>query len=68
MRGMVNVPVVTTLAAALPFIIPKSPLANIETFAGPPGLPPAKAIAKSVKNLLIPVSARKEPKRMKRII
>ena len=43
--GMVNAPVVATLATALPLMVPSMPLANTATLAGPPGEPPLSACA-----------------------
>ena len=51
---MVKEPVVTTTATAAPLIIPSNPEATTATFAGPPLLPPASALAISLKNLPMP--------------
>ena len=50
MIGIVNVPVVTTLAIEDPEIIPVNPEAIIEALAGPPLNFPTSAIAKSKKD------------------
>ncbi len=63
-RGMVNAPVVTTLAGALPLIIPKRPLAKIETFAGPPGFWPATLMEKLLKSTDSPVAFKKDPNKI----
>ncbi|MBA7535533.1 hypothetical protein ES705_27791 [subsurface metagenome] len=47
---MVKEPVVTTLAWALPLIVPISPLATIAILAGPPRALPVRAEAKSLMN------------------
>ncbi len=51
---MVKEPVVTTTATAAPLIMPKRPEATTATFAGPPLVPPAMALAKSLKNWPMP--------------
>ena len=43
-------PVVTALAMALPLTVPKSPLEMTATLPAPPRVPPATAMAASVKN------------------
>ena len=45
-----NCPVVQTFATVEPVTDTTSPDATIETFAGPPALSPAIALAKSTKN------------------
>ena len=67
-RGMVKAPVVTTLAGALPLIMPRRPLAKMETFAGPPGERPATLMEKLLKSWESPVVPRNAPKRIKRKI
>ena len=64
-HGMVKEPMVTQLAMALPLIIPKKPLAIIDTLAGPPGVPPATAMARSIKNFPSPVWEMNRPKSTK---
>jgi len=54
MRGIVNVPVPTTFATALPDIVPKKALDTTAILAGPPLNPPAKANEISLKNLSAP--------------
>ena len=49
MSGIVNAPVVTALAMALPFTMPNSPLEITATFPAPPRVVPARASARSVK-------------------
>ena len=66
MSGMVNCPVVTTLATPDPLIVPMRPEEITETLAGPPLVWPTVPIAKSVNSRIIPACSRKEPKRMKR--
>ena len=57
---------VATLATALPLMVPSMPLANTATLAGPPGEPPAMAIASELKNFAMPVSDKKAPNNMNR--
>lgn len=64
--GMVNVPEATTLAAELPEIVPNRALPMTATLAGPPRLPPATAMAMSMKNCPAPVLARNALNRKKR--
>ena len=59
--GMVNVPVVTALATALPESDPISPLPRTDTFAGPPGLPPKTRSEKSMMNCVAPDISRNAP-------
>ena len=66
MRGMVNMPVVQTLATEDPEMDPMSPELITATFAGPPVEWPASAIAKSMINFPIPVCSKKVPKRINR--
>ena len=54
--GMVNVPVPTTLAVALPEIVPNRVLPTTATFAGPPRTRPKSPKARSMKNRPAPVS------------
>ncbi len=54
-NGIVIVPVVATLAMALPLIIPKRALANTATFAGPPVERPTSVSAISFMNWLNPL-------------
>ena len=49
-RGMVNVPVVTTFVTELPDMVPKRLLAKTATLAGPPLAPPAMAKDVSMKS------------------
>ena len=59
---MVNAPVVTALATALPDKDPINALESTETFAGPPELLPNTRRAKSMMNCVAPDSSRKAPK------
>ena len=59
---MVNDPVVAVLATALPDSDPIRPLASTATLAGPPGLRPKTACAKSMMNRVAPLAERKAPK------
>ncbi len=68
MRGIVNVPVVTTLADVLPLTVPIKPLEITATLAGPPLDFPAIAAAKSLKKAEHPVILRNAPKRTNRKI
>ena len=63
--GIVNDPVVTTLARELPDIVPRSPLATTAVFAGPPAKRPVRAKARSMNSFAPPVTSRKHPKTMK---
>ena len=60
--GMVNDPVVAVFATALPDSDPIRPLASTATLAGPPGLRPKTACAKSMMNRVAPLAERKAPK------
>ena len=66
MSGIVNEPVVTALAIALPLIVPKSPLEITATFPAPPRVCPATASAASVKNRRRPPWDITPPKTTKR--
>ena len=66
-RGMVNVPVVTTLEAALPEMVPIRALEITAALAGPPRVRPVSAMAISMKNLPPPVASRKQPNRINMI-
>ena len=59
------VPVVATLATALPLIIPINALAITATFAGPPGLCPTSVSEKSLINLLNPLYFKNAPNNTK---
>ena len=61
MRGIVNVPVVVTLATELPEIVPITALDRTAALAGPPRVPPATAMARSRKNLPAPVRSKIAP-------
>ena len=61
--GMVNAPVETTLAMALPEIEPNIPEAITATLAGPPILCPTAARGKSMKNFWAPLFSRNAPNR-----
>ncbi len=65
-RGMVKAPVVAVFAMELPFIVPRRPLANMATFAGPPVILPAALRARSLKNCAPPDSLRNAPNRINR--
>ena len=60
--GMVKVPVVAVLATALPDSEPIRPLLSTATLAGPPGLRPKTAWAKSMMKRVAPLAERKAPK------
>ncbi len=66
MSGIVNCPVVTTLATPEPLIVPMRPDATTATLAGPPRVWPTVPSAKSVKSLIIPACSRNVPNRMNR--
>ena len=66
MSGMVNWPVVTTLATPLPLIVPIRPEEITETFAGPPWVWPTVPSARSLNRRIIPARSRKAPNRMNR--
>ena len=61
---MVNVPVVTTFATAEPLMEPRKPEARTATFAGPPLVCPARALAMSLKNWPMPHLFITSPKMM----
>ena len=61
--GIVNVPVVTTLAIDEPEIAPVIPEARIAALAGPPRNRPTMANDKSRKYLLAPALSRSAPNR-----
>ena len=50
--------VIATLVTEEPLIVPSSPEATTATFAGPPGLLPARASASSLKNFAPPLCER----------
>ena len=60
--GIVNVPVVTAFATALPESEPMSPLPSTETLAGPPGDRPKSRSEKLMMNCVAPVTSRNAPK------
>ncbi len=62
MSGMVNVPVVITLATAEPDTVPNNPLVTTATLAGPPAERPVSATAKSINRLPMPMRSTSEPK------
>ena len=62
--GMVKAPVVATLAAELPLMVPIRPLEITATLAGPPALDPAIWLAASVKNSATPLEAKNAPNTM----
>ncbi len=64
--GMVNCPVVTTLATPDPEIVPISPDEITATLAAPPSLWPTSPSDTSEKSRIIPARSRKLPNRMKR--
>ena len=66
-RGIVNAPVDTVLAIALPDTEPNRAEATTATFAGPPVLRPAAAIGKSIKKRPAPDLCKKAPKKMNRM-
>ena len=59
---MVTDPVVTVLPTDEPDTIPHKPDEITATFAGPPAVAPAMELARSIKNVEIPVRSRKAPK------
>ncbi len=63
-KGMVNVPVVATLATADPLNDPVNALDNTATWAGPPRLLPAMARARSLNSCVAPLTDRNAPNRM----
>ncbi len=64
--GMVNVPVPTTLATALPEIVPNKALAMTAVFAGPPVILPVIESASFSRYCPIPHSLSTEARKMKR--
>src|SRR4030065_173773 len=60
-KGMVNAPVVATLAVGEPEIDPKKPLATTATLAGPPAVHPARDKAKRINHIPPPDSSRSWP-------
>jgi hypothetical protein len=65
-RGMVKVPVVTTLATALPERDPMNALATEAVLAGPPRVFPATRSASPNRRAPPPATSSTAPKRMKR--
>ena len=59
--GIVNAPVVTAFATALPEREPSRPLLSTATFAGPPGRVPKTRSAKRMMNCVAPDISRKAP-------
>ena len=53
-----------TLATALPEIVPNRPDEITATLAGPPGVAPASAMAKSMNSWPVPVCSTNAPKTM----
>ena len=66
MSGIVNVPVVTTLATALPDNEPMKALATAAVLAGPPRVFPAIRLAMAMSNAPPPAVSSTAPKRTKR--
>ena len=64
--GMVNWPVVTTLATPEPEIVPISAEEITATLPAPPRAWPTRPSATSVKSRIMPARSRKAPNRMKR--
>jgi hypothetical protein len=64
MSGIVNVPVVVTLAVELPDSVPMTAEPRTAALAGPPRVLPAMAMAKSRKNLPAPVRSNIAPYKM----
>ena len=64
--GMVKAPVVTTLAMALPEMVPMMALEITAILAGPPRLAPASEMERSRKISLAPLTSKKAPNRMNR--
>lgn len=62
--GMVKVPVVATLATALPLNEPVSADEITATWAGPPRRRPAAASARSLNSAVAPLTLRKAPNRI----
>ena len=67
-NGMVNEPVVTTLATAEPDTVPMKPEATADALAGPPTRWPVNATARSMKNLPAPERISSAPKMMNKTI
>ena len=65
-RGMVKVPVVTTLPAALPLTVPMVAEETTAALAGPPCIFPVATSAKSMNSSPAPVWIIREPKRTNR--
>ena len=65
-RGIVNVPVVTTFATALPDSEPINALATAAVLAGPPRVLPATLFANAMRRAPPPAVSRTTPKRTKR--
>ena len=65
-RGMVKVPVVTTLATALPDREPMNALATAAVLAGPPRVLPATRSARPMRSAPPPATSKTAPKRTKR--
>ena len=59
--GIVIVPVTMTLATALPEIVPNRLEEITATLPGPPALPPARLMAKSMNSRPVPVRSTKAP-------
>ena len=66
MRGIVNVPVVTTLATALPERDPMKALETAAVLAGPPRVRPATRFARAISRAPPPATSRNAPKSTKR--
>ena len=66
MSGIVNVPVVTTFATALPESEPMSALATAAVLAGPPFVCPATRSASPIRRAPPPATSRTAPKRTNR--
>ena len=66
MSGMVKVPVVTTLATALPDSDPMKALAAAAVLAGPPRVLPATRSARLMRRLPPPATSSTAPNRTKR--
>ncbi len=67
-RGIVKVPVVATLATALPLSEPVRAEEITATCAGPPRRRPAIARARSLNSAVAPLTLKNEPNRIKTII
>ena len=66
--GMVTTPVVATLAAPLPVMVPMSELATTATLAGPPTMLPVRVVARLLKSMAPPVCNSTAPKMTNRAI